>query len=498
MSESTPESDTRATGRPEPTRHRPVLQAARWTAGSTVARQALQVAAAVVLARLLGPQTYGLISVATLFTVVSTLILDQGLASALIQRPVLGRTLPGAVATLNLVVGAVLAGLTWILAPSIAGFFGAPDLPPLLRALALGLTIKAAAIVPRAMLTRELDFRTVGRAEILGAVVGTAAGVTAGFAGAGAFAFVIMTVLTDIAVLAALLVGGPRHPPNLHLRQVGEILPFSLRVFGTNIIAAFSRNTDNVLVGRYLGVTQLSFYGMAYRVLVLPVQLIGQTAARLMFPLLSREAGDQHALARRLLVCTQLLATATVPVMAWLACAAHQLVPIVLGPQWQPTAAIISVLALAGAREAVYYVTPSLMKATGNAALNLRFEIASTLIQVTGIVIGLRFGVVGVAAGYALAGLAVTPILLLVQRRLTALSVRRQLGALIPPIVCGAAGAAAYLAVAAIAGSPWVALVGGSAGYVVAAGLAGLAFPRWRRETLGFVRRFLFHRSRRS
>lgn len=486
-------------GADEPVRRRkPVVQAARWTVASTLIRQGLQIGGAVLLARILGPQTYGLISIATLFTVIANLILDQGLASALIQKPVVGRTLPGAVATLNLAMAAVLATLTWVFAPWVADFFGAPDLPPLLRILAVGLLVKAAAIVPRAMLMRDLDFRVIGRSDIAGAVVGTTAGVTSAFLGAGAYSFVILTIATDLTILVFLLIGGPAHVPNTKLGQVVEILPFSLRIFGTNVIAAFSRNTDNVLVGRYLGVTQLSFYAMAYRVLVLPVQLIGQTAARFMFPLLAGEARDTAALGRYMISCSRVLAAVTVPAMVWVSCAAQQLVLIVLGPAWQTTAAIMSILALAGAREAIYYITPSLMKATGRAALNLRFELVSTVIQVTGIVIGLQFGLIGVAAGYAIAGLAVTPILIVVQKRLAGLSVGRQLWAITPPIIGSAVAAAGYLAVALMTGSVWSTLLGGTAAYLALFVLMTLPFPGWRRDVLSFGRRFLRRRAAKS
>ena len=451
----------------------PVVQAVRWTVGATLTRQGFQIVGAVVLARILGPETYGVISLAMLYTVVSALILDQGLAAALIQRPMLDAHLPGAVATLNLGLAAVVGSLTFVAAPWIETFFDAPPLATILRILGAGLLLKAAVIVPRALLTRHLNFKLLGKADIAGAVLGTAAGVIAAVSGAASYSVVYLTFGADLTLLVLLLAWKQVQRPNFRLGLLPPILPFSVRIFATNVIAAFSRNTDNVLVGRYLGVASLSFYAMAYRVLVIPVQMVGQTAARFMFPLLSREARDKLAMANHLYTCSQVLAAVTVPVMVWVACAADGLVELVLGDPWAATAPILAILAVAGARETIFYVTPSLMKATGRASLNLRFEILSTFVQVLGIVVGLQFGLIGVAVGYTVAGFAVTPVLMLVQRNLAGLSLVRQVTAILPSVVCSVAGAAGFFAIGRLNLATLQGLLLGSVAYLLVFALIG-------------------------
>ena len=81
----------------------------RWSAIAVLGRQISQLLAALVLARVLGPDHYGVISAATIYVTLTTLVLDQGMAAALVQRPVISRALPGAVATANLLTAVVLA-----------------------------------------------------------------------------------------------------------------------------------------------------------------------------------------------------------------------------------------------------------------------------------------------------------------------------------------------------------------------------------------------------
>jgi PST family polysaccharide transporter len=452
---------------PEPMRN--TRSALRWSSVAVIGKQVFQLLCALLLARILGPASYGVISVAMIYVTLTSLLLDQGLSAALIQRPTLTPKGPGAVASVNLLAAAVLGVVTWAGAPLIAGFFGTPAATELLRLLGIGLVLKGVAIVPRSMLSRTLSFKSVSIADVTGAAVGAITGISAAIAGAGPLALIYQVFSSDLLVAVILLVAARGPVPNLRFGELGTLLPFSLRVFATNSIAYFSRNTDNILVGRFLGVTALSYYSMAYRVLVIPIQFIGQTVNRVMFPVFARQAADRDLVAANLLRATGLLALVTLPVMSGLACASPQLVLLVLGDKWLPTAPLLSVLAIAGARETIFYITPSLMKALGLASLNLRFEVISTAIQVVGIVVGLFFGVLGVAVGYMVAGFVLTPLILSIQHRITGVRVSAQLLSIWPYVHASAWAAAAYLAISLAHLAPILTLLIGGVSFVAVA-----------------------------
>jgi PST family polysaccharide transporter len=413
---------------------RTAARGVRWTLAAVLARQGFQVLAAVVLARILGPDSYGIISAATIFTTFAALFLDQGLSAAIVQRSSITRRAAGATATLNLVVAVGIGAVMVMLAPAIADFFKAVDLIALLLPLALAIPLKGLAITPRAMLSRELQLHYVAKADIAGAILGAAAGISAALLGAGYFALAYQVIITDIVTAVLLLVAAKGPWPNHHLGELRPLLAFSLSVFFNNFLAYFSRNIDNVLVGRFLGLASLSLYGMAYRIMVLPIQLLGQTVSRVMFPAFSRASQDPRAVAHQLVTATRIMAFSAVPLMAYVGCAAPSLVDSVLGEAWLPAVPIISVLAVGGARETVFYITPSLMKGLGKGALLVRYEILAALVQVGGIVVGLQFGLLGVALGLVGAGMLLVPVLLVIQSRLTGLRIREQLSAIWPPL----------------------------------------------------------------
>ena len=164
---------------------------------------------------------------------------------------------------------------------------GVAQLEPILRLLALAVPVKALAITPPAMLSRELALHRVGAADIAAAAAGSAAGIGAAPAGAGRGPW--CTRCHHRPRPQRVVAGsepGPR--PNFAFRTVAPLLRFSVSVFATDCLAYFSRNLDNILVGRVLGVAALPVW-IAYRILVIPVQLlIGQTSTGSCFPVFPR------------------------------------------------------------------------------------------------------------------------------------------------------------------------------------------------------------------
>lgn len=465
------ERDIAAIQEPRSARASGAGSSVRWSMAAVLGRQVSQMLSALVLARLLGPETYGVISAATVYVTFTTLLLDQGLAAAIVQRPRLTRFAPGAVATANLLCGLVLAGATVVAAPLVAAFFRAPELTDLLRVLGAALMIKALAITPRAVNLRLLRFQVIGVADIAGGVVGAVAGIAAALLGAGIWSMAIQVIITDAVIALLLLLRTHGTRPNHHLGELREILPFSLRLFGSNALAFASRNVDNILVGRFLGVTSLSLYSMAYRVLVIPVQMIGQTVNRVTFPTFSRLADDRERLRTNLIKVTGLLSFVTIPPMLLIAVASPQLIAVVLGPDWAATAPILTVLAVAGARETVFSVTQSLMRAMGAGKLVLRYELLATGLQLIGIIVGLQFGLIGVALGFTLAGFLLSPVMLIIQRRLSGVRIATLVGAMLRPLHASVWGVAAYVGVQQI-GVPDLATAAlGTVGYLLLVGL---------------------------
>jgi O-antigen/teichoic acid export membrane protein len=408
----------------------------RWSGLSVIGREVARTVFTIVLARLVGPEAFGIAAQAVIYILIVGMLLDQGFSSALIQRGRVEADMPGAVVSVNLAVGAALTLITVAVASAWADFMNTPELTLVLTALAPSLLLRAASVTPRAMLMRRMRFRTIGIADITAALVGGALGVTAAVLGASYWALVVQLLATDSVLLVMLLLAGAGIRPNLRLARVREIAGFSWRAFAAGLlINSFSRNIDNLLVGKFQGPEALAFYGLAYRLLLLPVQLLSVTIGNVLFPVFSRLGRDLTAVRFELTRATRSLAWLALPPMALVAAAAPQLVVVLFGPDWDPAVPIVQVLAIAGALQAVYQPsTAPLVLGLGHAALNLRYALLTTAMTTIGIVAGVPFGPLGVAVGYATATAAIVPVEWIIRRRLLAMGVRDQARALLPEL----------------------------------------------------------------
>jgi O-antigen/teichoic acid export membrane protein len=422
----------------------------RWSGISVIGREGCRVLFTIALARMVGPDAFGIVAQAVVYIGVVGLLLDQGFSSALIQRPWLEDDMPGAVVTVNLAVGAALTAVTLAIAPGWASFMKSPELTLVLAVLAPTLFVRALAITPRALLMRSMQFRKIGTADVAGAAIGGALGIVAAALGASYWALVVQILATDVVVALVLLSMGAGRRPNLHMHGLRRIAGFSWRAFAAGVlINSVSRNIDNVLVGRFQGPQQLAFYGLAYRLLLLPVQLASTTIGAVLFPAFSRLADNLDALRKEMARATRALAALALPGMALVAASAPQLVLLLFGREWGPAVPIVQVLAMVGALQAIYQPsTTPLVLGLGHAVLNLRLAWLTTLVATAGIVAGLPFGAFGVAMGYSVATGLLIPVEWLIRRRMLGMTVRGQLAMLVPGLHVAAWVAGTYLLVA--------------------------------------------------
>jgi O-antigen/teichoic acid export membrane protein len=458
----------------EPTPERGLASGMRWSAITVVGREGARMIFAIILARLVGPEAFGTFAQAAVYMVLVGWFLDQGFTSALIQRPRIPPELPGAVASVTLAIAGVLTAATLAVAPAWAGFMNTPELSLVLTLLAPSLLLRAGCLTPRALLLRNLAFRRFGIAEITGATVGGALGVTAAMLGAGHLALVVQFVSTDAVLLAMYLALGTGTWPNLRISTLGDIVGFSLREFGAGIVSSVARNVDNLLIGKFQGPEALAFYGLGYRLLLFPVQMCSATIGGVLFPTFSRLADDLDAIRSEVSRATRALASVVLPAMALVATAAPQAVVVLFGSDWEPAVRIVQVLAIAGAFQAIYEPsTHALVVGLGHAKLYLRYTLLATSVAVVGITIGVPFSPLAVAVGYATATVALLPVQWIIRRRLLAMSVSSQIRALSPGIHVGLWVAASYTVVAVlVAANDAVALalgvpVSGAVGLVV-------------------------------
>ncbi|RWE05214.1 MAG: lipopolysaccharide biosynthesis protein, partial [Mesorhizobium sp.] len=224
------------------------------------------------------------------------------------------------------------------------------------------------------------------------------------WAGMGYWSLVLGPAVAAVVALGAAWLVVRWTPSRPDFRVESEILSNGANLTGFNLVNFFSRNLDNILIGKYSGAIELGYYDRAYKLLLFPLQNITQPLTRVMVPLLSRIHEDKVRF-RDLYVRTNwMLAAVTMPGIAALTLTSEQVVALLFGPRWTAVAPIFAWLGIASLMQSVSSTTGWIFICQGKTKAMFQWGAYSSLTTVASFVVGLHWGAVGVAAAYAISG----------------------------------------------------------------------------------------------
>ena len=455
-------------------------------AGVTLAGQGgrilLQLASVTVLARLLDPRDYGLFAIGLVVVGVGEVVRDLGLTTAAIRAPFVTRPQRDGLFWLNTATGVVLALAALVAAEPVAAVFGEPQLVPVIRVLAVTFVLNGLVAQYRAGLTRDLRFGALAGTDLGAQVLALSTAVVAATLGAGYWSLVVQqlvqgaVVLVSAVALARWLPGRPRRGAGLR-----PFLRFGGGITGTQLAYYVGNNLDNIALGLWAGPAALGVYNRGYQLLMNPLNQVRAPASNLAVPVLARLQDDPVRFGEYLRRGQLALGYTLVAAMALGAGAAVPLVDLMLGERWAEVAPVLALLAVAGSAQTLAYVGSWVYLSRGLAGALLRYTLLTLVISAVCIGIGSRWGVVGVAAGYATAALLEWPLSLWWLARVTPVPVAALVSGALRIAACAVpAGAASFLGTQLVAGAPSVLRIaaGVSAGLAVYAAAAALPVIR--------------------
>jgi teichuronic acid exporter len=369
-----------------------ILLASRWLT------QLFVWAVTLIVARLLRPYDYGLMTTGTIFVGLADLLAEAGVARALIQKDEVGEEDLAEGFTLCLVFSVVLYGLLLVAAGPAALFLDIPEFAPFLRVLGLLVLLVPFRSIPLAILDRGLRLGKQSAVHVASVVF--QAGLVLGLAAAGCGFWALAAGVLSARVLETLALSyyaawRPR------LRRPGArargLLGFGVYVtLGTLLWFVYS-NSDFAVVGKLAGPVALGFYALAFQLISMPVQKLTANVNQIAYPVFCRLQNDRARVRAWYLRLTVLLGFLGTPAMAGMALVAHDGFAVVLGPKWLPAVLPFQLLSVAGIALVIGSSLPPLFNALGRPDINFKYAAACALIFPLGFFLtGLFLDVIGI------------------------------------------------------------------------------------------------------
>jgi O-antigen/teichoic acid export membrane protein len=422
---------------------RTAVVSALWAAGESWSLRGVSLIVFLILARLVEPSAFGLVALAAVYVTTVQALSDQGLATALIQREGLEAAHKDSAFWANLAVGVILGFVTLALAGPAAAFYSEPRLAPILRWYALWPLLGSLSVVQQALLRRALRFRELALRQLAGAIAGGLVGIVMAYAGMGVWALVAQQLVNQavaLVVLWSIAEWRPRFAFSYpHFRH---LFGFGFNVLAANVVRAIGFQADRLVLGYFLGATELGYYSVAQRLLAIVTDFVAGSAERIVVPLFSRIQGERERVNRGLMTAQRILSLITIPAFVGLAASAPVLMPVILGAKWQASVQSTQILAAASLGYCLSFFFGHVLTALGRPGLRLGIVTAQALSQTVMSLIGVRFGVAGVAVAVTLNQILFYGVELLVLRSNAGFSLRAYLGEGLVPLAASIAMAA--------------------------------------------------------
>lgn len=378
---------------------------------SQVLLQLSRIGFGLVLARLLAPDAYGIAGMVIVFSSLVIVFSDLALGAALVQRTTLDEDDRSTVFWISVAAGVVftLAGVA--ASGPIADFYGQPAVKPLFEVMSLSFAVTSLGTTQGALLMRELAFRKLELRLVAATVAGGIAGVIVAARGGGAWAIIAQQLTIACTSTALLWTVTPWRPRlRFSLERLRSIGGFSGNVLGQRLLYYVHTNADNLLIGRFLGAAPLGAYALAYNVMLIPFSRIAVPLAEVLFPAFARLQNDRAAIAAIWIRAGRIVGALSLPALAGLAVLAPDFVHVVLGSRWHTAVPVLEILTWVGLLQSLQTLNGPILQALDRTSLLLRYTIVFFVAHLAAFVIGLRWGVVGVAAAYAVSTTLVEPL----------------------------------------------------------------------------------------
>ncbi|WP_419827381.1 lipopolysaccharide biosynthesis protein [Sphingomonas sp.] len=430
--------EAEATESARPTASR-IRSAILWRSGSQIAGQLVMWSSTFLVLRLLTPSDYGLFAMTQVVIGLAQLMNGYSFASSLVQAERLDEERTGQIFGVLIAMNLAIAVAQFLAAPLAAEYFHQPGLTALLRVQSLLHLTTPFIIMPQALLARDIDFRTQGRANFAAAFVGAVTAPACALAGFGVWTLVLapLALFTTRAVLLG-LIGRWWVRPRFRLRGAGTLIGFGGTVLVADILWFFQNQADVFIAGRHFDAHMLGLYSEGLFLTQIVCNKFVPALNDVAFPAYARMQADRVGLASAFARAAAVIMLCAMPFYAGLAATAGPLVLTVLGPKWGEAAPIVRLLAFAMPFVTLHILFSPATNALGRPGVAARATAAGAVVLPVAFLIGVRFGPTGMAAAWVTAMpllLAVSATLSLPVIGLRAATLAR---AVMPPIIAAA------------------------------------------------------------
>ncbi len=371
-----------------------VASATFWSMTERIAKIGIQVLCTFIIAQFVAPSAFGLVSMMSIFLAFSTILIDSGFSQAIIHEQNVTREDESSIFWFNILLGGVVYGAFYAVAPLIAAFYHEPQLTLLIRVAFTALIFQSFVVVQQGLLFKQIDFKAVSKISFWSVLLSGVAGIVVSYLRHDVWGLIVQNL--TFAVLQTVFFWFYSHwRPQLRFRMacVRKYLRFSMNLLGSNMLAAITDNLANLVVGRAYSTTVLGHYTMANKIPYLTSGTVCYGIKRVSYSMMSKFQNDDAHLAS---YSQRVVGTAfwiLAPIMVLLFVFAKPFIALLFPEAWAPAAIYLRYFCVIGFVFCFSDVNQDILLVKGRTDLLFRLDIVRRTILVILLIIGVQYNV---------------------------------------------------------------------------------------------------------
>ena len=412
------------------------ISGATWSLAGRLLQQAFQFVIGIILARLLIPEQYGLVAMATVFIFISFVFIDSGFSTALIQRKKCTQADYSTIFYVNLIISIIVFFIFYFSASFISKFYNEPRLTNIVRALSFLIILFALTVVQKAIIAREVNFKLRTQIEFSSQVVSGIIAVFLAIKGYGVWALVWKTLLNQFFVTLQLWIRNRWFPSfEFNKKSLKEMFGFSSRLLISGILDRVYQQIYKLIIGKFFPARELGLFTRADQFQRLPSQTISGAITSFTLPIFSKMQNEPERLSRALKKIISLVMFFNINAMVLMAIVAKPMIASLLGSKWIDTTEYLQLLCFVGILYPIHLINVQVLASMGRSDLFLKIEIVKKLFSIPAILLAIFVSIKAMIIGMIVASLASVYINTYYTNKLIGVSLMDQIAEILPSFI---------------------------------------------------------------
>ena len=347
-----------------------------WDFGGRLANFAVLFVVSVLLTRLLTPAEFGSFAVVLAIVTFSSIFIDLGFRSAVVQRQDITQKQLSTVFFLNIFIGFLLFSAIFLSSTLIEEFYAIAGLADYIKATSSIFLINSLSLVPSGLLQKELRLKALSVITTIAAAISGTVAVALALYGYGVWALVAQQlILATVTSLGAFITSGWRPILLLSPSSIGPLWNYAIRLFLAGLSDTIFTRLDVFIIGKLFPIQTLGFYNRAQSLDNLVKHFGSSTTTSVAFPVIAKMADQVDNVRSFYLRCLNVIAFLSFLLVGVLFLTCFDIVVILFTDKWIDVGYYYRIMALTGFVYPLSALMVTLVAARGNSSAFLKLEI---------------------------------------------------------------------------------------------------------------------------